>query len=132
MSTIVVEGGAPLCGEVQIAGAKNAALKMMAAALLTDEEVYLSNVPRISDVRVMTWLLHSIGVEVDWAGPHTIRVHAAQVHSSCFGIDVAAKIRASFLLMAPLLARYGRASVPNPGGDRIGHRPVDRLVDGLK
>lgn len=131
MSTISVQGGTPLCGEVRIAGAKNAALKMMAAALLTDEEVLLSNVPRISDVRVMLWLLQSIGVEADWVGPHTVRVHAAQVCSVRFGIDVAAKIRASFLLMAPLLTRCGRASVPNPGGDRIGHRPVDRLIDGL-
>ncbi|MEJ7654747.1 MAG: UDP-N-acetylglucosamine 1-carboxyvinyltransferase [Chloroflexia bacterium] len=131
MTTIMVSGGTPLSGEVQIAGAKNAALKMMAAALLTEEEVYLSNVPRISDVAVMSFLLQSIGVEVEWSGPHTLRIHAANVKAARFGIEISAKIRTSFLLMAPLLARCGVASVPNPGGDRIGHRPVDRLVDGL-
>lgn len=132
MPKIVVHGGTPLRGEVKIAGAKNAAQKMMAAALLTDEEVILENVPRISDVRVMSWLLRSIGVEVERLGQQTIRIHAANIESKQFPIEVAAKIRTSFLLMAPLLARCGTASVPNPGGDRIGHRPVDRLVAGLR
>lgn len=132
MHTIQVRGGTPLQGEVQIAGAKNAALKMMAAALLTEEEVLLSNVPRISDVKVMSSLLQSLGVRVEWCGPHTLRIHAAEVRPVRFGIEVAAKIRASFAVLAPLLARCGTASVPNPGGDRIGHRPVDRLVEGLR
>jgi UDP-N-acetylglucosamine 1-carboxyvinyltransferase len=131
MRTIRVGGGTPLRGEVRIAGAKNAALKMMAAALLTDEEVLLSNVPAISDVKVMTGLLQSLNVDVEWCGPHTLRICAADLRPARFGIEVAAKIRASFAVLAPLLARCGTASVPNPGGDRIGHRPVDRLVDGL-
>lgn len=132
MQTIQVRGGAPLQGEVKIAGAKNAALKMMAAALLTEEEVLLSNVPRISDVKVMSDLLQSLGVRVEWSGPHTLRIHAADIRPVRFGIEIAAKIRASFAVLAPLLARCGTASVPNPGGDRIGHRPVDRLVEGLR
>lgn len=131
MDLIQVRGGIPLRGEVRIAGAKNAALKMMAAALLTEEEVLLSNVPRISDVEVMTGLLRSLGVTVDWNGPHTLRLCAANLRPVRFGIDVAEKIRASFAVLAPLIARCGEASVPNPGGDRIGHRPVDRLVAGL-
>ncbi|MDQ3328737.1 MAG: UDP-N-acetylglucosamine 1-carboxyvinyltransferase [Chloroflexota bacterium] len=131
MNDIQVRGGAPLRGEVRIAGAKNAALKMMAAALLTEEEVLLSNVPRISDVGVMTGLLRSLGVEVEWNGPHTLRLRSANLRPVRFGIEVAAKIRASFAVLAPLIARCGEASVPNPGGDRIGHRPVDRLVAGL-
>lgn len=132
MSTLTVEGGLPLRGEVRIAGAKNAALKMMAAAILTEEEVLLSNVPRISDVGIMAQLLRTLGVEVEWRGEHTLRIHASRVQPVRFDIAVAAKIRASFLVLAPLLARCGEASVPNPGGDRIGHRPVDRLVEGLR
>lgn len=132
MHTLLIEGGVPLRGEVRIAGAKNAALKMMAAALLTEEEVHLSNVPHISDVYVMSALLQTLGVEVNWNGPNTLRIRAKDIRPVRFGIDVAAKIRASFVVMAPLLARCGEASVPNPGGDRIGHRPVDRLVEGLR
>ncbi|MDP9381598.1 MAG: UDP-N-acetylglucosamine 1-carboxyvinyltransferase [Chloroflexota bacterium] len=132
MRTIRVSGGTPLRGEVRIAGAKNAALKMMAAALLTEEEVLLSNVPRISDVKVMSGLLQTLNVQAEWCGPHTLRIFAGDLRPARFGIEVAAKIRASFLVLAPLLARCGTASVPNPGGDRIGHRPVDRLVEGLR
>ncbi|MBA2364473.1 MAG: UDP-N-acetylglucosamine 1-carboxyvinyltransferase [Chloroflexia bacterium] len=131
MNEIQVRGGSSLRGEVRIAGAKNAALKMMAAALLTEEDVLLSNVPRISDVGVMTGLLRSLGVEVEWNGPHTLRICSVNLRPVRVGIDVAAKIRASFAVLAPLIARCGEASVPNPGGDRIGHRPVDRLVAGL-
>ncbi len=132
MQILSVRGGMPLTGEVKIAGAKNAALKMMAAALLTEDEVLLSNMPRISDVRVMTVLLRQLGAEVDWHGPNTIRVRAADIKPVRFEIEMAAKIRASFSVLGPLLARCGVASVPNPGGDRIGHRPVDRLVNGLR
>ncbi len=132
MQILSVRGGMPLTGEVKIAGAKNAALKMMAAALLTEDEVLLSNMPRISDVRVMTVLLRQLGAEVDWHGPNTIRVRAADIKPVRFEIEMAAKIRSSFSVLGPLLARCGVASVPNPGGDRIGHRPVDRLVNGLK
>jgi UDP-N-acetylglucosamine 1-carboxyvinyltransferase len=132
MDTIRVSGGTPLRGEVRIAGAKNAALKMLAAALLTEDEVLLSNVPRISDVRVMTALLHSLNVEVEWADFHTLRIRAVDPRPVRFNIEVAARIRASFAVLAPLLARCGAASVPNPGGDKIGNRPVDRLVEGLR
>ncbi len=132
MSTILVSGGRPIRGEVRIAGAKNAAPKMMAAAVLTDEEVLLSNVPRISDIRVMMHLLSSMGVDVRWCGPHSLSIRARSVCPVRFKLDVFAKIRASFVLLAPTLARCGAASVPNPGGDRIGHRPVDRLVDGIR
>jgi UDP-N-acetylglucosamine 1-carboxyvinyltransferase len=132
LRTILVTGGTPLRGEVKVSGAKNAALKMMAAALLTEEEVLLSNVPRISDVEVMSKLLRSLGASVDWQGPTTLRVHALHVRPARFGIEVAAKIRCSFIVLGPLLARCGEAWVPNPGGDRIGHRPVDRLVNGAR
>lgn len=132
MHTLWIEGGRPLRGEVAVAGAKNAAQKMMAAALLTDEEVILRNVPHISDIEVMTSLLHTVGAEVQRLGAHTLRIHAQNVRPARVSIEVAAKIRTSFLVTAPLLARCGRATVPNPGGDRIGHRPVDRLVAGLE
>lgn len=130
-TTIEVRGGTPLRGEVRIAGAKNAALKMMVAALLTSDEVVLSNVPRISDVDVMRGLLRNLGVHVERDGEHTLRIRAAKLRPAPVEIGNAKKIRASFLVLAPLLARCGSASIPNPGGDRIGHRPVDRLVEGL-
>lgn len=132
MDSILVRGGAPLHGEVRIAGAKNSALKMMAAAVLTDEEVILHNVPRISDVSVMFRLLRALGVHVDWSGHHSVRIHAATATPVRFDIEVFAKIRASCVLLSPILVRCGEAIVPNPGGDRIGHRPIDRLVEGVR
>lgn len=132
MNDILVRGGERLSGEVRIAGAKNAALKMMAASLLTDEEVILTNVPRISGITVMSELLRALGVSVEWCNDHTLRIHAASVQPVRFDIEVFSRERASFVLLAPLLARCGEATLPNPGGDRIGHRPVDRLVEGVR
>jgi UDP-N-acetylglucosamine 1-carboxyvinyltransferase len=122
--SFVIEGGHPLSGHVRASGNKNGALPILAACLLTDEEVTLSNVPRIRDVETMLALLTALGAEADWTGPNEVRVHAQDVG---YEVDeeLADKIRASFLLAGPLLARHGQAIVPPPGGDVIGRRRLD-------
>src|SRR5262249_2334851 len=115
----------PLGGRVRAAGNKNGALPIMAACLLTDEPVVLENVPRIRDIETMGDLLVHLGAEVDWTGPNEVRVHAADVGTHEVDEELADRIRASFLLAGPLLARVGRASVPPPGGDVIGRRRLD-------
>jgi UDP-N-acetylglucosamine 1-carboxyvinyltransferase len=122
--SFVIEGGRPLSGRLRASGNKNAALPILAACLLTDEPVQLANVPRIRDVETMADLLRHLGAEVEWVGDNEVRVHAHEVGSD---VDerLAARIRASFLLAGPLLARNGRASVPPPGGDVIGRRRLD-------
>ena len=121
----MIEGGRPLSGRVRAAGNKNAALPILAACLLTDEPVALANVPRIRDVETMLELLRGLGVDADWTGPNEVRVHAADVARPEVDALLAERIRASFLLAGPLLARLGRASLPPPGGDVIGRRRLD-------
>jgi UDP-N-acetylglucosamine 1-carboxyvinyltransferase len=123
--SFVIEGGHPLGGRIRASGNKNGALPVLAACLLTDEPVTLSNVPRIDDVESMVGLLHGVGAEADWLGSNELRVHAAEITSYEADHRLADRIRASFLLAGPLLARLGRASVPPPGGDVIGRRRLD-------
>jgi UDP-N-acetylglucosamine 1-carboxyvinyltransferase len=123
--SFVIEGGRPLSGRVRAAGNKNGALPILAACLLTSEPVVLRNVPRIRDVETMMALISALGADADWAGPNEVRVHAADVTSHELDTELARRIRASFLLAGPLLARRGRASVPPPGGDVIGRRRLD-------
>ena len=115
----MIEGGAPLSGTVVPAGNKNAALPVLAASLLTEEEVVVANVPRIRDVDAMLGLLEDVGVRVD-RSDHEVRLCAAGVGSTAVDRDLSERIRASFLLAVPLLARFGRAHMPPPGGDVIG------------
>jgi len=121
----VIEGGRPLSGHVRAAGNKNGALPILAACLLADEPVTLTNLPRIGDVETMLELLQGLGVEASWAGPNEARIHAAGLTTYEVAESLADRIRASFLLAGPLLARFGRASVPPPGGDVIGRRRLD-------
>ncbi len=120
----MIEGGRPLNGRVRASGNKNGALPILAACLLTEEAVHLSNVPRIRDVETMMGLLRQLGADAEWVGENEVRVHAQEVGSD-IDADLASRIRASFLLAGPLLARNGRASVPPPGGDVIGRRRLD-------
>jgi UDP-N-acetylglucosamine 1-carboxyvinyltransferase len=122
--SFVIEGGRTLAGHVRASGNKNGALPILASCLLTEEEVRLTNIPRIRDVDTMLALLSSLGADVEWTGPNDVRVHAQDVG---YEVDeeLANKIRASFLLAGPLLARHGRAVVPPPGGDVIGRRRLD-------
>jgi UDP-N-acetylglucosamine 1-carboxyvinyltransferase len=121
----VIEGARPLSGRIRAAGNKNGALPILAACLLTDETVYLSNVPRIRDVDTMLELLVDLGADAGWTGPNEVRVHAGDVTKHAPDPALCAKIRASFLLAGPLLARFGRATMPPPGGDVIGRRRID-------
>lgn len=121
----VVQGGRPLSGTVRPAGNKNAALPILAATLLADGPVDLGNVPKIRDVEMMMALLEHLGARVAWTGPNTVRVDPAGVTSKPLDPGLCAKIRASILLAAPLLARFGQVELPPPGGDVIGRRRVD-------
>ena len=127
-----VEGGRALSGTVQISGAKNAALKMLAAATLTGERCRFTNVPEIEDVRVMAETLQDLGVVVDHPESNVYEVASGDVEWLFVPLEAAAKMRASFMLLGPLLARFGRVIISNPGGDRIGRRPVDLHVEAMR
>lgn len=132
MDRFVIEGGVPLRGEVRAAGAKNAVLKMMAAAILTDEPVLLYNVPRISDVAIMRETMADIGFGWTDVDEHTLRLTARGPEWLFVPLEAAMKMRSSFILLGPLLARHGRVIISNPGGDRIGRRPVDLHVEAMR
>jgi UDP-N-acetylglucosamine 1-carboxyvinyltransferase len=127
-----IEGGRPLNGTVPISGAKNAALKLMAAATLTGERCRLTNVPEIEDVRVMAETLDHLGVVVDHPEPNVYEIASGDVDWLFIPLEAAAQMRASFILLGPLLSRFGRVIISNPGGDRIGRRPVNLHVDAMK
>src|SRR5213592_925574 len=121
----VIEGGRPLHGRIQAAGNKNGALPILAATLLTGEPVTLRNVPRIADVETMLELLNDVGAEAEWTGANEVHVHAADVTKQDLDEELCSRMRASFLLAGPLLARLGAVSAPPPGGDVIGRRRLD-------
>jgi UDP-N-acetylglucosamine 1-carboxyvinyltransferase len=123
--TLVIEGGHELTGRIRASGNKNGALPILAACLLADEPVTLSNVPRIRDVETMLELLSATGASAEWIGANEVRVEPQGLSSYEVDAVLAERIRASFLLAGPLLARLGRASVPPPGGDVIGRRRLD-------
>ena len=128
MQSFVIEGGRPLSGTVRASGNKNGALPILAASLLASEEVRLSNVPRIRDVETMVELIADLGADVEWSAPNEIRIDPSSVRKTDLDADLAREIRASFLLAGPLLARFGRVTVPPPGGDVIGRRRLDTHV----
>src|SRR5437899_13037938 len=132
MEKFLIEGGTPLSGTMVPAGNKNGALPILACAVLTDEEVVVRNVPRIRDVEAMLDILRAIGVEVSWRGPNELALCAAGVHEVEIEAEVAERIRASFLLAGPLLARFGRAVMAPPGGDVIGRRRLDPHLDAFR
>lgn len=121
----VVEGGHPLSGTIRPAGNKNAALPIVCAALLTDEPVVLTNVPRIRDIEVLVTLVQSLGAHAEWTGRNELAIHARSISPARLDRALSAKIRGSILLAGPLLARCGRVTLPPPGGDVIGRRRLD-------
>ncbi len=127
-----IEGGRPLRGSVQVSGAKNAALKLLAASVLTGERCRFEIMPEIEDVRVMVEALTDLGVVVDHPAPGVYEVAAGDVDWLFVPLEAAAKMRASFILLGPLLSRFGRVIISNPGGDRIGRRPVNLHVDAMR
>ncbi len=129
MEKFVIQGGEPLSGELTVAGNKNAALPILAACLLTEEELLLHRVPRIRDTEAQIALLERLGVEAEWVADNSLRLCAAAVDDVAVDEELSAKIRASFLLAGPLLARFGEARMPPPGGDFIGRRRLDAHLD---
>jgi len=127
-----IEGGRPLRGTVHVSGAKNAALKLLAAAVLTGERCRFENMPEIEDVRVMAETLSDLGVVVDHPADGVYEVASGDVDWLFVPLEAAAKMRASFILLGPLLSRFGRVIISNPGGDRIGRRPVNLHVDAMR
>ncbi|MCC5996833.1 MAG: UDP-N-acetylglucosamine 1-carboxyvinyltransferase [Oceanicaulis sp.] len=125
MDRIVIRGGRPLNGAIPISGAKNSALKLMAAALLTDGPLMLSRMPRLADVRFLGQLLARLGVEVEELAGARVRLHARTLAEPFAPYDLVRKMRASFNVLGPLIAREGRARVSLPGGCAIGARPVN-------
>jgi UDP-N-acetylglucosamine 1-carboxyvinyltransferase len=133
MDKFVIDGGAPLCGTVVPAGNKNGALPILAASVLTTDEVLVRNVPRIRDVEAMLRVLRGLGVRVEWRGDNAVALCARDVTADAhIDRDHAERIRASFLLAGPLLARFGRAEMPPPGGDVIGRRRLDPHLDAFR
>ena len=133
MDRIVIAGGQPLEGTIRISGAKNAALPLMVASLLTEDSLQLSNIPHLADITQMAALLAQLGVDIsmpgdgaaDAAAGRVLTLSAGQIRNTFAPYDIVRKMRASFLVAGPLLARYGRAKVSLPGGCAIGARPVD-------
>lgn len=132
MAEFTIEGGHSLHGNVTPSGNKNAALPILAATLLTDQPITLDNIPRIRDVDAMLQLLADVGAEVHWTGDNSLRVQAANLHKAKFNPMLCQQIRASILLAGPMLARAGRVTLPPPGGDIIGRRPVDTHLLALR
>ncbi|HET8607157.1 MAG TPA: UDP-N-acetylglucosamine 1-carboxyvinyltransferase [Gaiellaceae bacterium] len=126
--SFTIEGGSRLSGTIRAAGNKNGALPILAATLLTSDPVHLRNVPRIRDVETMVELLRDMGAEADWEGANEVRVHAADLGKTEVDDTLSRRIRASFLLAGPLLARLGQAQLPPPGGDVIGRRRLDTHI----
>lgn len=132
MSRFVIEGGTPLNGTIRASGNKNAALALLPACLLTDQPVILHNIPDIQDVRTSLAILDDLGVDVQTLDKGSWRLHAARLRKTELDTALAARIRASFVFSGPMLARTGRVSLPIPGGDVIGGRPLDTHVQGLR
>ena len=131
MDKLRITGGSPLAGEVRASGAKNAALPILCAALLSPEPLRLTNVPRLNDVGTMQALLAQMGVRFDLGAPGAVVLDAARIDWPLAPYELVKTMRASILALGPLLARCGEARVSLPGGCAIGLRPVDQHVKGL-
>lgn len=131
MKKYIINGGKSLSGEIIVSGSKNVVLKLIVAACLTSEEVELKNVPLISDFFVMLDLVKEIGGVVTLSG-HTVKIKIPEIKTTKLPLEIGAKIRTTSMFLAPLLARCKNASIPNPGGCRIGARPIDRHIKGLE
>src|SRR4029077_15885096 len=132
MSTLLIEGGQRLSGRVAVEGNKNAALPLLAACLLTEDECVLTNVPRIGDVEGMGRLLLDLGAEVDGIGTTTLRIRARQVKTHAPERSLVGRLRGSVLLLGPLLARTGRAPLAPPGGDFPARRSISTHLRALQ
>ena len=132
MDQYVIKGGNPLVGEVEIGGAKNAALAILAAAIMTDETVLIENLPDVRDINVLLKAMQQIGAQVDRLDRHTVKINGSRI--GCYSVDYEyiKKIRASYYLLGALLGKYKKAEVPLPGGCNIGSRPIDQHLKGFR
>lgn len=131
MDKLRIIGGTPLHGEITVSGAKNAALPILCAVLLTDEPVILRNVPDLNDVKTTIRVLEQLGVKVEWLAPEVVKLQADNIISYEAPYELVKTMRASILVLGPLLTRFGSAKVSLPGGCAIGQRPVDQHIKGL-
>jgi len=132
MEQYAIHGGNPLVGEVEIGGAKNAALAILAAAIMTDDPVIIENVPDVRDTKVLMQAMESIGVVVEQLDRHTVKLNSRLIHDFSIEKDYIKKIRASYYLIGALTGKFGRARVALPGGCNIGLRPIDQHIKGLR
>lgn len=135
MARFIINGGEKLKGTIEICGAKNAVLKLLPAAILCGGPVIIQNVPRIEDVNRMIELMQNLGASVatdDMATNRILRIDTRRMHSSSMSNDIAKRLRSSIVLVGPLLARFGSATFPHPGGCVIGQRPIDLFLDGFR
>ena len=132
MEQYVIKGGNPLNGEVEIGGAKNAALAILAAAIMTDETVTIENLPNVRDINVLLQAIAEIGAMVDRIDPHTVKINGSTIGNLSVDYEYIKKIRASYYLLGALLGKYKHAEVPLPGGCNIGSRPIDQHLKGFR
>ena len=132
MEQYIIKGGNPLVGEVEIGGAKNAALAILAAAIMTDEAVHIENLPDVRDINVLLEAIREIGATVDRIGPTEVRIVGATIGNITVEYEYIKKIRASYYLLGALLGKYKNAEVPLPGGCNIGSRPIDQHLKGFR
>ena len=132
MESLLIKGGRALNGSVRIGGAKNAALPVLISSLLTDQDLLISNVPHLRDITTTLELLGRLGANIEVNEKSVVRIRASNLHSRCAPYDLVKTMRASILVLGPLLARYGEAEVSLPGGCAIGSRPVDLHVKALQ
>ncbi len=132
MEQYIIKGGNPLVGEVEIGGAKNAALGILAAAIMTDETMTIENLPDVNDINVLLEAIEGIGATVDRVDRHTVKINGANVRDFSIEYDYIKKIRASYYLLGALLGKYKKAAVALPGGCNIGSRPIDMHLKGFR
>ena len=132
MEQYIMKGGLPLVGEVEIGGAKNAALAIIAAAIMTDETVIIENLPDVRDINVLLEAMQEIGASVIRVDRHTARINGGKIGAHSVDYEFIKKIRASYYLLGALLGKYKEASVPLPGGCNIGSRPIDQHIKGFE
>lgn len=132
MEQYAIRGGAPLVGEVEIGGAKNAALAILAAAIMTDETVLIENIPDVRDTNVLMQAMMGVGASVKRVDRHTVRINGSQIHALAIEDEYIKKIRASYYLIGAFLGKYKHAEVPLPGGCNIGIRAIDQHIKGFK
>lgn len=132
MEQYVIKGGNPLVGEVEIGGAKNAALGILAAAIMTDETVTIDNLPNVRDINVLLSAMEGIGAKIERLGEHKVKINGSLIHDLSVDYEYINKIRASYYLLGALLGKYKKAEVAFPGGCAIGTRPIDLHLKGFR